>query len=205
MHKGKSVIYVDSLGKAHDALVRAVNVMHPGFVTVAYVDEKADERDNVVVVYDVPHKDDESRADVRMVIADGPTSLRGTAIAEGNPDLPHFDINVWMERDEEHTPLPADHPAFDHPWKQPELDQQGNRIPVVRTEYERLIEEHKHPKPTPPAPPAPPAKVDAFSIENGKLKSFLMENFKNETGDETPVDCAIRLLGKQVKKDKKDK
>jgi hypothetical protein len=32
-----------------------------------------------------------------------------------------------------------------------------------------------------------------------KLKAFLFENFKNETGDETPVDCAIRLLSKKKK------
>jgi hypothetical protein len=42
--------------------------------------------------------------------------------------------------------------------------------------------------------PAPLSKAD---LELGKLKAFLMENFKRETGDETPVDCAIRLLTKK--------
>lgn len=42
-------------------------------------------------------------------------------------------------------------------------------------------------------PAAPVSKAD---LELNKLKAFLMENFKRETGDETPVDCAIRLLSK---------
>lgn len=29
-----------------------------------------------------------------------------------------------------------------------------------------------------------------------KLREFLFANFKSETGNETPIDCAIRLLGK---------
>jgi hypothetical protein len=34
------------------------------------------------------------------------------------------------------------------------------------------------------------------STDAKKLRDFLMANFKNETGNETPEDCAIRLLGK---------
>ena len=37
-----------------------------------------------------------------------------------------------------------------------------------------------------------PADAEAL-----KLKTFLMTKFKDETGDETPVDCAIRLLSKK--------
>jgi hypothetical protein len=52
----------------------------------------------------------------------------------------------------------------------------------------------------------PPWKDGAFigweypKDKNVKLKSFLMANFKDETGDETPEDCAVRLLGKAKKK-----
>lgn len=40
----------------------------------------------------------------------------------------------------------------------------------------------------------------ARSDEEKKLQAFLLTNFKSETGNETPVDCAIRLLGKAKKK-----
>jgi hypothetical protein len=33
--------------------------------------------------------------------------------------------------------------------------------------------------------------------EQAKLKEFLLENYKKETGDETPEACAIRLLTKK--------
>jgi hypothetical protein len=42
----------------------------------------------------------------------------------------------------------------------------------------------------------------AIPVPDAKLKAFLMANFKDETGDETPEDCAIRLLTK-VKAPKK--
>jgi hypothetical protein len=40
---------------------------------------------------------------------------------------------------------------------------------------------------------APPSA----SAEGQKLRAFLLENFKKETGNETPEDCAIRLLSKK--------
>jgi hypothetical protein len=39
-----------------------------------------------------------------------------------------------------------------------------------------------------------------LSADDKKLQAFLLSNFKSETGNETPVDCAIRLLGKTKKK-----
>jgi hypothetical protein len=39
-----------------------------------------------------------------------------------------------------------------------------------------------------------------MSEDGKKLQAFLLSNFKSETGNETPVDCAIRLLGKTKKK-----
>jgi hypothetical protein len=43
-------------------------------------------------------------------------------------------------------------------------------------------------------------KAPTPSPDREKLKAFLMANFKNETRNETPEACAIRLLGKQIKK-----
>lgn len=45
------------------------------------------------------------------------------------------------------------------------------------------------------AKPSPVASKD--EQEQAKLGKFLLANFKNETGNETPVDCAIRLLTKK--------
>lgn len=38
------------------------------------------------------------------------------------------------------------------------------------------------------------------SPDADKLKTFLLTNFKSETGNETPEACAIRLLGKKKEK-----
>lgn len=46
-----------------------------------------------------------------------------------------------------------------------------------------------------------PSEKEAKEVaEVTELRTFLLTNFKNETGDETPVQCAIRLLGKTKKK-----
>lgn len=38
------------------------------------------------------------------------------------------------------------------------------------------------------------------SADAAKLRKFLFANFKSETGNETPEDCAIRLLTATIKK-----
>jgi len=53
--------------------------------------------------------------------------------------------------------------------------------------------------PNPPKLPAPPPQPSKADLELGKLQRFLLSNFKKETGNETPVDCAIRLLGAKKK------
>lgn len=123
MHKSKHAMYVDGLGKEHYALVTAINQLHPGYVTLVYVDEDASERENLKTVYDVPHLSEKN--------------------AEPNPALPSYDVHGWKEVDEEHKALPSDHPAFDHPHKLPEFDQDGTRIPIIRPEYEAEIAAHK--------------------------------------------------------------
>jgi hypothetical protein len=72
----------------------------------------------------------------------------------------------------------------------------GNVNAISRAE---VLGSHIDPakQPAPPEKKTAPSKADT---ELNKLKAFLMENFRNETGDETPVDCAIRLLGKAKKK-----
>jgi len=124
MQKGKAVIFVDALGKEHSALVTALNVAHEGYVSLIYIDAGAPEADNIKTASDVPHISDASRAD-------------------SNPDLPSYPLNAWKEPGEEHRALPADHPQFDHPFKQPELDEQGNPIPVARPAYEADVAAHQ--------------------------------------------------------------
>jgi hypothetical protein len=148
---GKPIIYLDGHGKEHEANVIEANQRHPGYVTLAYFDASG----NPVKLFDVPHMEHESRADIQTV-----KDRFGNDVQQGNPDLPHYDINCWKEYGEDSKPLPADHPAFDHPWKQPEYDQAGNRIPVVRTEYEKDIAEHR-------ARYAPSAEGEPAALEVG--------------------------------------
>lgn len=141
MHKAGFVSYIDPFGKKHEALVRAVNGQHPGYVDLAFIDEKLDERENVVTVYAVAHADDESKWALRTVKVSDPNS--DVVVVDGNPELPHYDLNCWIECDEHHLALPADHPAFDNPFVLPVKDQDGNIIPIDRPEYQADIDEHR--------------------------------------------------------------
>jgi hypothetical protein len=107
VEKSHSVVYVDGLGREHEALVTAVNGLHPGLVTLVFVDVNAPEPENVKKIFDVAHM---------------------SQITEPNPDLPNYQVNCWKEFYENHRALPADHPAFDHPAKAAEYDEQGARI-----------------------------------------------------------------------------
>jgi hypothetical protein len=107
VEKSHSVVYVDGLGREHEALVTAVNGLHPGLVTLVFVDVNAPEPENVKKIFDVAHM---------------------SQITEPNPDLPNYQVNCWKEFYENHRALPADHPAFDHPAKAAEYDEQGSRI-----------------------------------------------------------------------------
>ena|SRR5713226_9058065 len=122
--KGRAIVYIDSLGREHKALVTAINGMHEGFVSLAYVDAAAPERENVKRLTDVPHMSDPS-------------------VAESNPALPRYAVHAWKELSEEHRALPADHPAFDHPFAEPKRDEEGNRLPVARPEYEADVKQHR--------------------------------------------------------------
>jgi hypothetical protein len=122
--KGHRVIYVDQVGREHAALVTAVNGLNDGYVSLVYVDAKADETDNVIKEIDVAHASDPSKD-------------------ESNPDLPRYVLNAWKEPGEFHQALPADHPAMDHPFLPVVVDQDGIPIPIARPVYEAQIAAHQ--------------------------------------------------------------
>jgi len=96
--KGTSVIYIDPFGGEHDAIVTAENGLHPGFLSLVYVDVKAPEADNVRKLFDIPHMD-------------------ARVNTETNPDLPDYHVNVWKDYDEDHDAPPSDQAQHEHPFK----------------------------------------------------------------------------------------
>jgi hypothetical protein len=67
MKKSDIVVYIDAKSQEHPALVTAVNAFNPGFISLAYIDLVADERENVVQVLDVPHIKQENNPDLRSI------------------------------------------------------------------------------------------------------------------------------------------
>lgn len=168
------VLYVDGLGEAHSALITAVNQRgdycpvcqsnsrevrqmvggapcphdkyHKGeaptehYVTLVYVEKHRVESDNVVKMPDVKH--------ISMLER------------EANPDLPNFHVNCWKYEDEYHTALPEDHPTFEHPFKVPDYDQDGNPIPTGRPKFAAAIADHRETSLSMAAGAVVPAPVD---------------------------------------------
>lgn len=122
--KSDAVVYIDGFGREHDALVTVVNERYPGRVTLVYVDVNLPEPENVKKIYDVAHVSDASKQ-------------------EPNPDLPSYDVNAWKERGELHRALPEDHPAFDHPFVLPKLDETGNIVLIDRPQTNAEIVAHQ--------------------------------------------------------------
>jgi hypothetical protein len=120
MNVNQVVIYIDPKGVPKNALVKSLNQLHEGYLSLSYQDAEGRSID----VFDVPHMDDESRQ-------------------EPNPDLPTFHINCWKYPDEDHNRAPKDHPMFDHPFEPPTLDDDGRRIPKPRPEFDAVVEEHQ--------------------------------------------------------------
>jgi hypothetical protein len=141
--KQDAVIYIDGYGREHDALVTAVNEREQGFVTLVYVDVNAPEPENVKKLFDIAHVSHASKQ-------------------EPNPDLPSYDVNAWKQRGELHRALPADHPAFDHPFLLPKLDEAGNVIPIDRPKTVAEVQSHQDAMVKRMGIDAP-AKVDEFS------------------------------------------
>jgi hypothetical protein len=122
--KATAVVYVDVRGAEHDALVRAVNNFHEGYVDLVYVDADAPEGDNVKTVFSVPHMDDESKK-------------------EPNPALPQIHLNVWKEHYRVHGEPAPDHPIFDSPYEEKQKDEFGKALEKPRPEYEAQIAAHQ--------------------------------------------------------------
>lgn len=141
--KQDAVVYIDGYGREHDALVTAVNEREQGFVTLVYVDVNAPEPENVKKLFDIAHVSHESKQ-------------------EPNPDLPSYDVNAWKQRGELHRALPEDHPAFDHPFLLPKLDESGNVIPIDRPKTVAEVQSHQDAMVKRMGIDAP-AKVDEFS------------------------------------------
>ena len=149
MRKGQTVIYIDGLGKQHEALVTAINPMHEGVISMIYVDEKAAERENVKQVFDVVHVSHPSRQEVREVPFSDQANWRGKTVLEGNLALPTFHVNCWMKVGDsvDVTPIPADHPQFDTKYSAPKPDEHGRFIEKPRPKYEAVVEQFQNPQP----------------------------------------------------------
>jgi hypothetical protein len=119
MNVNEVVVYLDAKGVPHNALVKSLNQLHDGFVSVSYQDAEG----RTIDVYDVPHMDHESRQ-------------------EPNPDLPTFHINCWKYPDEDHNVAPKDHPMFDHRFAPPTKDNDGRIVPKPRPLLDAVVAEH---------------------------------------------------------------
>lgn len=179
MHKTEPVIYIDPFGKEHVALVFAAKrkstyrdrngVEHTLFTPVdqgtddclvsgIYIDATAPESDNLKRFYDVVHFTDPSKE-------------------ETNPALPTYEVNAWKELGEEHSALPSDHPAFDHPFHREferdekgnfKLDANGNKIlkQPPRPEYDAHVAEHRAKPETQAAMAAASAPTNTYGPES---------------------------------------
>lgn len=120
MNVNDVVVYIDRKGTPHNGLVKSLNQLHEGYLSLSYQDDEGRSID----VFDVPHMDHESRQ-------------------EPNPDLPTFHINCWKYPDEEHNRAPKDHPMFDHPFEPPTKDRDGRIVPKPRPLLDAAIAEHQ--------------------------------------------------------------
>lgn len=142
MNVNDVVIYIDPKGVPKNALVKSINQLHDGYVSLSYQDAEGRSID----VFDVPYMGDKSRQ-------------------EPNPDLPTFHINCWKYPGEQHNVAPKDHPMFDHPFAPPTKDQDGRIVPKPRPEFEKVVEIHKASKPAAPETELPNGETSGLVIE----------------------------------------
>lgn len=141
--KTDRVIYIDPKGVPHNALVVAANGLNPGYLTLVYIDPKADERENVKQAFDVPHMDDNSRQEVRTVQDPTQPWNPKALLQEGNPDLPTIHLNCWKMQWEAHEAPASDHPMFDHPFAPRPTDEDGRPMEKARPEYDEQVAAHQ--------------------------------------------------------------
>jgi hypothetical protein len=149
------VVYIDAKGVPHNALVKALNQLHEGFISVGYQDNEG----RTVDVNDVPHMSHESRQEL-------------------NPDLPTFHINCCKYADEDHNRAPKDHPMFDHPFAPPTLDNDGRIIAKPRPEFEKVVAEHQAGK----AEAAPETKLPQGGTSGLKIETKNYTDGSSATG-----------------------
>lgn len=129
MRNNDLVVFIDSKGVSHNALVKAIR-------------EHRDERGELVhseplvtLTYNLPTGEPKEVIDVHHM--DNPTK------EEPNPGLPTYALHVWKHQEEEHLPVPSDHPLHDHPYEIQKLDAAGVPVPKRRPIYEKHIQWHK--------------------------------------------------------------
>jgi hypothetical protein len=140
MELKKSIVYIDAFGNQHDALVIAINQMHEGVISVAYVgDGGRFGAEPLKFAFDIQHMSARSEmTTVQVSDKENPAHLAAfpDGVKQGNPKLPTYHLNCWKEPDEEHKALPSDHPAFDHPYDFPKADEHGYFPVKSRPEFE---------------------------------------------------------------------
>lgn len=153
MNKAGRVIYLDSTGAEHDALVVANNPLNPGRSTLVFVDPKADEAFNLDKKFDVPHM---------------------SSITEMNSDLPTYHLNCWKEVGEASRALPEDHQALDAPFAGPKVDEAGKVVPSNRPLTDAVNVAHQAGVPL-PAPADKDKTIADMSKGIGILRQQLAE------------------------------
>jgi hypothetical protein len=158
MKKGEFVTYIDNFGREHDALVFAVNPRDSQLASLVIIDVNAPENANTQLLYDIPHASHDTRQ-------------------ESNPELPVYTLHAWKEEGEKHLAMPTDHPAFDHPFKEPEYDEAGIRKEKERPDYAAQLAEHQASLPS-------MADLDAVAAEEEvKEATAPKKNGKKKWGD----------------------
>lgn len=129
MRNNDLVVFIDSKGVSHNALVKAFR---------EHFDEKGvlvDTEPLVTLTYNLPTGEPKEVIDVHHM--DHPIKQ------EPNPDLPTYALHVWKYQHEDHLPVPSDHPLHDHPYELQKMDAAGVPIPKRRPQYEMHIHLHK--------------------------------------------------------------
>lgn len=151
------------------------------------------------------HKDTHDAILIRYDLETDPEKVPNVHLAFIHPDdRSHLRDSNWMDAWQEVASVPfSPEGEFFHGWYVPSVSKRGEEFLAALqrqilagdekiADLERQVAEQK----------ATPVNTPPVVAGIAKLKDFLMENYKNETGDETPIDCAIRLLGKKAKKEK---
>jgi hypothetical protein len=129
MRNNARIVFIDSKGVSHNALVKSFREHRDGNNALVH-DEPL-----VTLTYNLPNGTPQELIDVHH--------MAHPHKQETNPDLPTYAIHVWKHEDEEHLEVPPDHPIHDHPFAQTKFDDAGNAVPKRRPVHEAHIAEHR--------------------------------------------------------------